>query len=59
MAEIEHFVDPDQTEHEGFNSVASLRIPLYTKDAQMSGGHIKATDFEIYLKFSITSGFFT
>jgi len=42
MAEIEHFVDPDQTEHEGFNSVASLRIPLYTKDAQMSGGHIKA-----------------
>ena len=53
MAEIEHFVDPDQTEHEGFNSVASLRIPLYTKDAQMSGGHIKARILK-FLYFFVT-----
>ena len=40
MAEIEHFCDPDQMGHAGFKSVENLQLPLYTKEAQMSGGHI-------------------
>ncbi len=31
MAEIEHFVDPNDTEHKKFDDVKELKLRLYTK----------------------------
>lgn len=37
MAEIEHFVDPDQKQHPKFNSVKNLSLTLYSACNQMDG----------------------
>lgn len=37
MAEIEHFVDPNEKQHPKFQNVADLRILLYSSKAQVSG----------------------
>ncbi|XP_067124992.1 glycine--tRNA ligase [Centruroides vittatus] len=37
MAEIEHFVDPDQKQHPKFNSVKNLQLTLYSACNQMDG----------------------
>lgn len=37
MAEIEHFVDPNEKVHQKFASVADLEILLYSSKAQTSG----------------------
>lgn len=37
MAEIEHFVDPNEKVHPKFSSVADLEITLYSSKAQTSG----------------------
>uniref|UniRef100_A0A672RIA3 glycine--tRNA ligase n=1 Tax=Sinocyclocheilus grahami TaxID=75366 RepID=A0A672RIA3_SINGR len=37
MAEIEHFVDPNEKVHSKFSSVADLEIMLYSSKAQTSG----------------------
>lgn len=37
MAEIEHFVDPNEKVHHKFATVADLEILLYSSKAQTSG----------------------
>lgn len=37
MAEIEHFVDPNEKDHPKFSNVADLNITLYSSKAQTSG----------------------
>ncbi|XP_075070188.1 glycine--tRNA ligase [Mixophyes fleayi] len=37
MAEIEHFVDPNEKNHPRFENVADLNIQLYSSRAQLSG----------------------
>lgn len=37
MAEIEHFVDPNEKVHPKFPNVADLEIMLYSSKAQTSG----------------------
>lgn len=37
MAEIEHFVDPNDKVHQKFANVADLEILLYSSKAQTSG----------------------
>lgn len=37
MAEIEHFVDPNEKVHSKFSNVADLEIMLYSSKAQTSG----------------------
>jgi len=37
MAEIEHFLDPEDKSHEQFPSVAGLSINMFTSDNQVSG----------------------
>lgn len=37
MAEIEHFVDPNEKVHQKFSNVADLEIRLYSSKAQTSG----------------------
>lgn len=37
MAEIEHFVDPNEKDHPKFPNVADLDIMLYSSKAQTSG----------------------
>lgn len=37
LAEIEHFLDPFDKSHKKFNYVKDLKIPLWTKEAQMKG----------------------
>lgn len=37
MAEIEHFVDPDEKVHPKFSNLADLDIILYSSKAQTSG----------------------
>lgn len=37
MAEIEHFVDPNEKVHPKFHNVADLDIMLYSSKAQTSG----------------------
>lgn len=37
MAEIEHFVDPNEKVHSKFSNVADLEILLYSSKAQTSG----------------------
>ena len=37
MAEIEHFLDPENTSHSLFASVAALSLPLYSAEAQETG----------------------
>lgn len=37
MAEIEHFVDPNEKVHHKFANVADLEILLYSSKAQTSG----------------------
>lgn len=41
MAEIEHFVDPNEKVHPKFSSVADLDITLYSSKAQTSGQSAK------------------
>ncbi|KAM9436842.1 glycine--tRNA ligase [Clarias gariepinus] len=41
MAEIEHFVDPNEKVHSKFSSVADLEILLYSSKAQTSGQSAK------------------
>ena len=42
MAEIEHFVDPDNKDHTKFFMVENLRLPLWTADSQESNGPIES-----------------
>ncbi|XP_042188119.1 glycine--tRNA ligase [Callorhinchus milii] len=37
MAEIEHFVDPNEKEHPRFPAVADLQLTLYSSEAQVNG----------------------
>lgn len=37
MAEIEHFVDPNEKVHPKFSNVADLEIMLFSSQAQTSG----------------------
>jgi len=37
MAEIEHFVDPDDKSHPKFDTIADLEVQLYSATNQMSG----------------------
>lgn len=37
MAEIEHYVDPDNKEHSRFNDIKDTVLPLYSAKNQMSG----------------------
>ncbi|CAH1238658.1 GARS [Branchiostoma lanceolatum] len=37
MAEIEHFLDPDEKDHPKFSSVADLKVTLYSGKMQVSG----------------------
>jgi len=37
MGEIEYFVDPENKNHSKFSTVADLKIPLYSGEAQLSG----------------------
>ena len=37
MAEIEHFCEPDQKDHEKFPSVKDVQVTLYSACNQMSG----------------------
>ena len=37
MAEIEYFIDPLDKNHPKFNTVADIKVPLYTAKAQVSG----------------------
>lgn len=37
MAEIEHFVDPNEKVHSKFSNVADLEVLLYSSKAQTSG----------------------
>ncbi len=37
MAEIEHFVDPEDKNHERFDEVKNIKVPLLAKDIQESG----------------------
>ena len=37
MAEIEHFVDPNEKVHPKFSNVADLELILYSSKAQTSG----------------------
>lgn len=37
MAEIEHFVDPEDKNHERFDEVKDIEVPLLAKDVQESG----------------------
>lgn len=37
MAEIEHFVDPNEKEHPKFQNVADIYLYLYSAKAQVSG----------------------
>ncbi|XP_040287241.1 glycine--tRNA ligase [Bufo bufo] len=41
MAEIEHFVDPNEKDHPKFENVADLSILLYSSKAQLSGESAK------------------
>lgn len=41
MAEIEHFVDPNEKVHPKFSNVADLEITLYSSKAQTSGQSAK------------------
>lgn len=36
MAEIEHFVHPDKKQHARFSEVAHVKLPLYSRDAQLA-----------------------
>jgi len=36
MAEIEHFVDPQNKKHPKFKSVAHIKLPLFSADMQQS-----------------------
>lgn len=38
MAEIEHFVDPDDKSHAKFFMVEDLKLPLFTADNQEKAG---------------------
>lgn len=37
MAEIEHFVDPLQKDHERFDQVKNIKLRLLCKDVQSAG----------------------
>ena len=37
MAEIEHFVDPLQKDHERFDTVKDIKLRLLPKDVQSAG----------------------
>lgn len=37
MAEIEHFVDPNEKDHPKFCNVSDLQVMLYSSKAQTSG----------------------
>jgi len=36
MAEIEHFLDPQNKNHPKFKSVAHIKLPLYSADNQVN-----------------------
>ncbi|KAI1812781.1 glycyl-tRNA synthetase 1 [Poronia punctata] len=37
MAEIEHYVDPEKKEHERFDEVVDIELPLLDKETQLAG----------------------
>ncbi|KAI9320684.1 glycyl-tRNA synthetase [Dichotomocladium elegans] len=37
MAEIEHYVDPDNKDHPGFNEVKDVKVAILPKDVQLAG----------------------
>eukprot|EP00923_Selenidium_pygospionis_P008976 GHVN01015349.1.p1 GENE.GHVN01015349.1~~GHVN01015349.1.p1 ORF type:complete len:497 (+),score=91.38 GHVN01015349.1:282-1772(+) len=40
MAEIEHFVDPRDKTHPRFNEVKDLKLPLFSRERQLSDGKV-------------------
>lgn len=41
LAEIEHFVDPEDKSHPKYNEVADLEFLMFRREEQMSGGSAK------------------
>lgn len=52
MAEIEHYVDPEKKEHERFQEVVRLQLPLLDKATQLAG---KTTCRSITIEEAVTS----
>lgn len=40
MAEIEHFVDPNDKSHKRFNEIKDVRVTLFTKENQLGNGRL-------------------
>lgn len=40
MAEIEHFVHPERKEHPKFDQVKELKLPLFSRDKQLTDGKV-------------------
>lgn len=55
LAEIEHFVEPDQTAHPKFSSVAETVLPLYPRDSQLSNQDIMLISIGSAVKQEIVS----
>jgi glycyl-tRNA synthetase len=53
MAEIEHFVDPDEKDHPKFASVADLKLCLFPRDRQVGDGK---TVSDVTLGEAVSSG---
>jgi glycyl-tRNA synthetase len=47
MAEIEHFVDPDNKDHHKFNKVKDLKLPLFNKQNQVAGDRVIIRDMTL------------
>jgi glycyl-tRNA synthetase len=52
MAEIEHYVDPEKKEHERFQEVVGLELPLLNKETQLAG---KTTPLSMTVEEAVTS----
>ncbi|KAI0415884.1 glycyl-tRNA synthetase 1 [Xylaria grammica] len=53
MAEIEHYVDPEKKEHERFDEVTQLRLPLLDKGTQLAG---QTTPRNVSIEDAVKSG---
>jgi glycyl-tRNA synthetase len=61
MAEIEHFVDPDEKSHPRFEEIKHVVMPLYSKENQMAAcGAVSVSMGEavksVFLVYILTPG---
>jgi glycyl-tRNA synthetase len=47
MAEIEHFVDPENKNHPKFQSVSHMKIPLFSAPDQEAGKRLASLELTI------------